>query len=150
VVTDKSLKVAGQTIATDPGLGTALYRVAGPVRLIVRQLEGVYPDSWSGPNVGYTRYPCVSGTLFVELAGYAKLQPRPVTVVARSAGRVLSIVVPPSADHRTLAVPLRPENKLCKVAFSISPTVVPADVLGSGDTRELGIRFKRVTFSPKP
>jgi hypothetical protein len=150
VLTDKSLKVAGQTIATDPGLGMALYRVAGPVRLIVRQLEGVYPDLWSGPNVGYTRYPCVSGTLFVELAGYAKLLSRPVTVVARSAGKVLSIVVPPSADHRTLAIPLRPENKRCHVAFSISPTVVPADVLGSGDTRELGIRFKRVTFRPKP
>ncbi len=124
-----------------------LYRVGGPVRLIVRELDGVYPDLLSGPTAGYTRYPCVRGKLSVLLAGYARLQPRPVTVVARSAGRVLRIVVPPTG-HRTLTIPLRPRNKLCQVAFSISPTAVPAQVLGVPDTRELGIRFKRVTFRP--
>jgi dolichyl-phosphate-mannose-protein mannosyltransferase len=149
VLTDRSLKVAGQVIAQDPGLGMVLYRVGGPVRLIVRKLGGVYQDSWSGPAAGYTRYPCVSGTLSVVLTGWAKLQPQPITVVARSAGRVRRIVVPPTAQ-RTLAIPLRPRNKLCRVAFSISPTVVPAHVLGGGDTRVLGIRFKQVTFSPKP
>jgi hypothetical protein len=148
VLTDKSLNVAGRVVAQDPGLGMVLYRVGGPVRLIGR-LDGVYPDSWSGPTVGYTREPCVSGTLSVVLAGYAKLQPRPVTVVARSAGRVLRIVVPPTG-HRTLAIPLRPNNKLCQVAFSISPTAVPAQVLGGKDTRELGIRFRRVTYRPTP
>ena len=149
MLTDKSLKVAGQVIASDPGLGMLLYRVGGPVRLIVRELHGVYPDSWSGPTAGYTRYPCVSGALSVVLAGYTKLQHRPITVVARSAGRVLRTVVPP-AGHRTLAIPLRPRNKLCQVAFSISPTVVPAQVLGTADKRELGIRFRRVSFRPKP
>ena len=49
-----------------------------------------------------------------------------------------------------LAIPLRPSNKFCQVAFSISPTAVPAQVLGGTDTRELGIRFRRVTFSPAP
>jgi hypothetical protein len=150
VLTDKSLKVAGQVIASDPGLGMLLYRVGGPIRLIVRELDGVFPDSWSGPTAGYTRYPCVSGTLSVVLAGYPKLQPRPITVVARSGGKVLRIVVPPTAGHRTLAVPLSPRNKLCQVSFSISPTVVPAHVLGGADKRRLGIRFKRVTFRPKP
>jgi hypothetical protein len=149
VLTDKSLKVAGQVIASDPGLGMLLYRVGGPIRLIVRELDGVYPDSWSGPTAGYTRYPCVSGTLSVVLAGYVRLQPRPVTVVARSAGRVLRAVVP-AGGVRTLAIPLQPRNKFCHAAFSISPTVVPAHVLGGADTRELGIRFKRVTFRPKP
>jgi hypothetical protein len=150
VLTDTSLKVAGQPIASDPALGMVLYRVGGPIRLVVRELDGVYQDSWSGPTAGYTRYPCVSGTLSVALEGYAKLQPRPITVVARSAGRVLRIVVPPTDAERTLAIPLRPSNKLCQVAFSISPTVVPAKVLGGADKRELGIRFKRATFSPKP
>jgi hypothetical protein len=149
VLTDKSLKVAGRVIASDPGPGMVVYRVGGPIRLIVRELDGVYPDSWSGPTAGYTRYPCVRGTLSVVLAGYAKLEPRPVTAEARSAGRVLRTVVPPGG-RRTLAIPLRPRNKLCQVAFSISPTVVPAQVLGGADTRELGIRFKQVTFSPKP
>jgi hypothetical protein len=149
VLTDKSLKVAGRVIASDPGLGMMLYRVGGPIRLIVRELDGVYPDLWSGPTAGYTRYPCVRGTLWVVLAGYAKLEPRPVTVVARSAGRVLTTVVPPGG-RRTVAIPLRPTNKLCQVAFSISPTVIPAQVLGGADKRELGILFKRVTFRPKP
>jgi hypothetical protein len=148
VLTDKSLQVAGRVVAQDTGAGMVLYRVGGPV-LITRHLEGVYPDSWSGPTAGYTRYPCVSGTLSVVLAGYARLQPRPITVVARSAGRVLRILVPP-VGHRTLAIPLRPRNKLCHVAFSISPTAVPAQVLGGADTRELGIRFRRVTFRPTP
>jgi len=148
VLTDKSLNVAGRVVAQDPGLGMALYRVGGPIRLIGR-LDGVYPDSWSGPTVGYSRQPCVSGTLSVVLAGYARLQPRPVTVVARSADRVVRIVVP-ATGHRTLAIPLRPRNEFCQVAFSISPTAVPAQVLGGTDTRELGIRFRRVTFRPTP
>jgi hypothetical protein len=147
VLTDKSLKVAGRVVAEDP-VGTVLYRVGGPVRL-VRRLDGVYPDSWSGPTAGYTRQPCVSGTLSVVLAGYARLQPRPVTVVARSAGRVVRIVVPPTGP-RTIAIPLRPENNFCQVAFSISPTAVPAQVFGGTDTRELGIRFTRVSFRPRP
>jgi hypothetical protein len=148
VLTDKSLQVAGKAIASDPGAGMVLYRVGGPV-VISRQLEGVYPDSWSGATASYTRYPCVSGTLSVVLAGLAKLQPRQITVVARSAGRVRRILVPPTGP-RTLAIPLHPQNKRCQVAFSISPTVVPAQVLGTADTRELGIRFVRVTFSPTP
>jgi Dolichyl-phosphate-mannose-protein mannosyltransferase len=150
VLTDRSLKVAGQTIASDPAVGMDLYRVGGPIRLVVRKLDGVYPDTWSGPAVNYTRYPCVSGTLMIVLEGYAKLQTRPVTVVAQSAGRVQQVVVPPTDSERTLAIPLRPKNKLCQASFSISPTVVPANVLGGTDKRELGVRFKRVTFRPQP
>jgi hypothetical protein len=148
VLTDKSVNVAGRVVAQDPGLGMVLYRVDGPVRLI-GGLDGVYPDSWSGPTVTYTRNPCVSGTLSVVLQGWRKLQPRPVTVVARSAGRVVRVVVPPTDAERTLSIPLRPLNELCQVAFSISPTAVPANVLGGPDTRQLGVRFKLTSFSPQ-
>jgi hypothetical protein len=34
------------------------------------------------------------------------------------------------------------------VNFSISPTVVPAEVLGNNDTRELGIRFMKMVYRP--
>ena len=148
VLTDRSLKVAGQVIASDQAVGMDLYRVGGPIRL-VGQVEGVYPDTWSGPVAGYTRYPCAGGTLSVVLQGWTKLQKRPVTVVARSAGRVVRVVVPPTDAERTLSIPLRPRDKLCQVAFSISPTVVPANVLGGPDTRRLGVRFKRTSFSPQ-
>jgi hypothetical protein len=150
VLTDRSLKVAGQVIASDPGIGMDLYRVGGPIRLIVREFDGVYPDTWSAPAVAYTRYPCVSGTLSVVLEGWTKIQPRPIRVVALSAGKVRRIVVPPTDTERTLAIPLRPRNKLCHAAFTISPTVVPANVLGGPDKRELGVKFKRATFLPKP
>jgi hypothetical protein len=123
-----------------------LYRVGGPIRL-VRQTQGISPDLWSGPTVQYTRYPCARGTLSVRLAGYRPLQPRPVTVVARSGGKVARIVVPGGA-RRTFDVPLSPERGFCLVNFSISPTVVPAEVLGNKDTRELGIRFMRMVYSP--
>ena len=146
VLTDKSLQVAGPVIASDPGLGMMLYRVGGPIRL-VRQTQGISPDLWSGPTVQYTRYPCARGTLSVRLAGYRPLQPRPVTVVARSGGKVARIVVPGGA-RRTFDVPLSPERGFCLVNFSISPTVVPAEVLGNKDTRELGIRFMRMVYSP--
>ena len=147
VLTDSSLEVAGRPIARDPGLGMVLYRVGGPVRLI-RRLDGVYPDSWSGPTVRYARYPCAGGTLSVELAGYARLQRHRVTVVARSDTKELARTVVPPGGHRSLTIPLTPTRGLCLATFAISPTVTPANVLGTADTRELGVLFKRITFRP--
>jgi hypothetical protein len=147
VLTDSSLQVAGSPIASDPGLGMTLYRVGGPVR-VVRQTQGLSPDRWSGPSVQYTRYPCSGGSLSVTLAGYRPLQRRPVTVVATSGARKLGRVVVPPGGRRTFTVPLSPQRGYCLVNFSISPTVVPAEVLGNNDTRELGLRFLRMVYRP--
>ena len=147
VLTDSSLEVAGSPIASDPGLGMVLYRVGGPIRLI-RRLDGVYPDSWSGPSVRYARYPCAGGSLSVELAGYARLQRHRVTVVARSETKELARTVVPPGGHGSLTIPLVPTRGLCVATFAISPTVVPAKVLGTNDTRELGVLFRRITFRP--
>lgn len=147
VLTDASLQVAGPTVASDPGLGMTLYRVGGPVR-VVGQTQGISPDKWSGPSVHYTRYPCLRGTLSVTLAGYRPLQAHPVTVVATSSTRKLGRIVVPPGARRTLNVPLSPERGYCLVNFSISPTVVPAEVLGNKDTRELGLRFMKMVYRP--
>jgi hypothetical protein len=145
VLVDRSMTIAGRVLASDRGTGMTLYRVDNPVRLTGAS-SGVYQDSFSGPTVQYTRYPCAGGTLTVSLAGYRLLQPHPVTVVAKSTtGTIGRIVVPPGAKRR-FDVPLAPSNRRCFVNFSISPTAVPAKVLGNKDKRELGIRFTRLVF----
>ena len=145
VLVDRSMTIAGRVLATDQGTGMTLYRVDNPVRL-AGTTSGIYQDGFSGPTAQYTRYPCAGGTLTVSLAGFRLLQPHPVTVVAKSTtGTIGRIVVPPGAKRR-FEVPLAPINRRCLVNFSISPTAVPAKVLGNKDTRELGVRFRRLVF----
>jgi hypothetical protein len=47
------------------------------------------------------------------------------------------------ADTATLTVPLRPQNGLCRVVFTVSPTAVP----GKGDQRVLGAHFLAFRYS---
>ena len=148
ILVDRSLTIAGRALASDPGTGMTLYRVDNPVRL-AGATAGIYPDHWSGPGVQYTRYPCARGSLVVRLAGYRPLQPRPITVVAKSATQTLARVVVPAGVKRSLVVPLQPSHRRCLVNFAISPTAVPAKILGNKDTRELGIRFLRLDYRPR-
>ena len=148
VLVDRSMTIAGRALASDPGTGMTLYRVDNPVRL-AGATAGIYPDHWSGPTVQYTRYPCSRGSLVVRLAGYRPLQPRPITVVAKAPTRTLARIVVPPGAKRSLVVPLAPSDRRCLVNFSISPTAVPAKILGNKDTRELGIRFLRLDYRPR-
>ncbi|MDQ2911490.1 MAG: glycosyltransferase family 39 protein [Actinomycetota bacterium] len=146
VLADTSLLLPVRPVATDPGVGMALYRVDGPIRLTGR-LGGIYSDAWSGSRVSYTGYDCHGGHLTVRLTGDPDLQPRPQTIVARSGTRVLGrIVVRPRHFHVPFTIPLVGKDGTCDVTYSISPTAVPADVLGRPDTRELGIRFESVAY----
>ena len=147
VLVDRSMTIAGRVLASDPGTGMTLYRVDNPVRL-VGATAGIYPDQRSGPSVQYTRYPCTGGTLTATLVGYRPLQPRPITVVATGPTGTLGRVVVRPDETRQLSVPLSPSNRRCLVNFSISPTTVPAKVLGNKDTRVLGIRFRSLVFRP--
>jgi len=148
VLVDRSMTIAGRPLASDPGTGMTLYRVDNPVRL-AGATSGIYPDHWSGPSVQYTRYPCRSGLLVVTLAGYRPLQRRPITVVAESSTHTLARIVVPAGAKRKVVVPLAPSSRRCVVNFSISPTTVPAKILGNKDTRELGIRFLRLDYRPR-
>jgi hypothetical protein len=40
-----------------------------------------------------------------------------------------------------LRVPLEPRDGVCRVDFTVTPTAVPAQVLGGGDERVLGAHF---------
>ena len=97
----------------------------------------MYPDGWSRPRVTYTRLRCKGGSVTAVVASDEKLFSRPQTVTAR--GR--SVRFSPG-DVGRLTVPLKPHAGVCRVAFAVSPTAVPALAEpGSGDSRRLGARF---------
>jgi Dolichyl-phosphate-mannose-protein mannosyltransferase len=142
VLANQSLVPRGEKVAEDRQLGMALYRTAGPLRLEER-IDGIYPDTWSGPTVGYQRYGCRGGRLVVTLTSDPSLHPYNQVVTAMIGQRqVARETIPPRHDvGRRMVVPLTGERGLCAVVFNVSPTAVPAQRLGTGDARELGIRF---------
>lgn len=148
VLTDTSQFLHGAPVAEDEESGMKLYRVDGPVR-VVGGLSGIYPDLWSGPTAAFTASGCHGGHLSMRLTGDPDLQPRPQTIVARSGGRVVGrIVIRPRHFHVPFRVPLVSRGGVCTVEFAISPTAVPAKVLGRNDSRALGIRFQNVRYEP--
>ena len=147
---DRALSLDGRVVARDRAIGMLLYRVGGPIA--VRTLTaGLYPgDQWSGPEVTFARFACQGGTLVALVGSDASLFTTPQTVTASTAGReVARATLRPGATRR-LTVPLRREQGVCNVKFAVSPTAVPADVLGSEDGRELGVRFLRIRYVGAP
>ena len=51
-------------------------------------------------------------------------------------------------QEKTLTVPVRPEGGHCAVTLRVTPTAVPAQVLGTADTRSLGVRLDRLRVPP--
>ena len=148
VLTDTSQFLQGKQLVVDSGAGMQLYRVNGPVR-VIGQLTGVYPDGWSGPNAAFSVSGCHGGRLSVRLTGDPDLVPKPQTIVASSGGRRLGrIVVAPRHFHVPFSVPLVARHGVCTVDYAISPTAIPAVVFNRPDSRELGIRFEDVRYSP--
>ena len=146
---NQSLVPHGEKVAEDRQLGMALYRTPGPLRVDER-IDGIYPDTWSGPTVSYQRYGCRGGTLAVTLTSDPSLHPYNQVVTATSGQRqVARETIPLRHDvGRRMVVPLTGEHGLCSVIFTVSPTAVPAQRLGTGDARELGIRFTSLTYRP--
>jgi Dolichyl-phosphate-mannose-protein mannosyltransferase len=147
VFTNQAIVPAGQKVASDEQIGTAVYRTTSPLR-IVAKIDGIYPDRWSGASAGYTRYACRPGTLTVTLLSDRDLHPTVQTIVAvgpdqRELGR---LSYRPKLAARTLTVPLRPQQGVCAVTFNVTPTAVPLQVTGQPDTRALGIRFLRFDY----
>jgi hypothetical protein len=145
-LSDRTLVVRGETVAHDPLLGMALYRVSGPLAALER-VEGLYRDSLSGGQVVYTRYACRGGSVSILLTTFTALHRVPVSVVAMSNGKpVGSTTLVPGATRRPFRVRLYPQDGLCQTVFTVSPTLVPADVLGNDDRREIGVRFSTFLY----
>jgi hypothetical protein len=146
VLVSRSLVVRGRRVAADPRAATVLYHTRGPLALDAL-VDGLYPDTWSGPSVRYLRYDCKPGVLTARLTN-DRSPPVPVTVTATIGGRALAhTVVPPGAVRHSLQVSLPKVSGACEVYFAVSPTQVPAETVGNGDTRELGIRFTSIRYS---
>lgn len=148
-LTDRAVTLVGSVIARDPVIGTTLYRVSSPVE-IASLVRGLYPnDIWSGPQLSYTRYRCRGGRLTVIVESSGALFPKRQTITANWAGqRLVRTTFVPATERPHLTVPLRPRGGTCTVDFTVTPTAVPASVLGNGDPRVLGARFLSFRYSP--
>ncbi len=150
VLTDGTVDVGGQVVAQDARKGIVLRRIFGPLRQVSR-VDGLYPqDTWSGPEVTYTRLGCRGGSVTVTLQSDPGLFTKPTTVVASVDGRrVGRASVAPTATE-LLTVPLVRHGEACVVRFTVSPTAIPKMITNgqNPDPRELGVHFTQFTYKP--
>ncbi|MEI8104373.1 MAG: glycosyltransferase family 39 protein [Actinomycetes bacterium] len=135
VFTSAAVQVAGAVVAQDVARRLVLLRIEGPVRIAATS-TGIYPDTWSGPDVTYTRYRCAGGTVKVFVQQDPSLFPE--SQVVRVGGRSFGV-----HGSRWITVPVVGNGRRCETRYTVSPTRVP----GHGDLRRLGIHFSRFTFS---
>jgi hypothetical protein len=150
VLTDGTVDVGGQVVAQDARKGIVLRRIFGPLQQVSR-VDGLYPqDTWSGPEVTYTRLGCRGGSITVTLQSDPGLFTKPTTVVATVDGRrVARASVAPTATE-LLTVPLVRHGESCVVRFTVSPTAIPKVVTNgqNPDPRELGVHFTQFKYKP--
>jgi hypothetical protein len=144
---DQSLELVGPEVARDRGRGIALYRVDGKVRARKR-VTGIYSDSLTGPEASYTLWRCRGGRLTVEVASERNLFTTPQAVLALSGERTVGRLRIRPGEEKSLIVPMRAEDGHCSVTLRVSPTAVPAQVLGTPDFRALGVRLTRFEYRP--
>jgi hypothetical protein len=150
LLVNQSVFPRGRLVAEDPGTGMRLFRTSGRYVHIPQIVGGLYPDTWSGQTVGYQRYGCKGGKLLVTLTSDPAIHPTRQVVSATEANREVArrVITPANDVGQTMVVPLRSQDGLCGVEFTITPTAVPNDVIKNGDLRQLGIRFARMTYRP--
>ena len=145
---EPQLEVSGQEVARDPATGLVLFRVPdGRVRVRARA-AGVFPDSWTGPEASYTLWNCRGGRLTVGVASQKDLFTTPQTVQALSGERTVGRLRIRPGQEKSLTVPMRSEDGHCSVTLRVTPTAVPAQVLGTYDTRALGVRLTGFEYHP--
>jgi hypothetical protein len=148
VLTDGLTSVAGTTVAEDSAFGTKLVQTDDPLR-IESTASGVFGDGWSGPDVYYTRYACAGGVVSMEASLNASIHPNPVTVTPYQG----EVALPPTtvtSDVGSVQVraPLTVLDGVCNIRFHIDPVAIPAEVIGSDDTRPLGIIVRGFSYEP--
>jgi hypothetical protein len=86
--------------------------------------------------------------LTLGVASQKDLFTTPQTVLALSGGRTVGKLRIRPGEEKSLTVPVRSEDGHCSVTLRVSPTAVPAEVLGTPDTRALGVRLTRFGYRP--
>jgi Dolichyl-phosphate-mannose-protein mannosyltransferase len=145
---EPQVALSGEEVARDPTTGLVLYRMPSDQVRVRARTAGVYPDSWTGPEASYTLWRCLGGQLTVDIASQADLFTTPQTVTAVSGQRSIGRLRIRPGQEKTLTVPVRPEGGHCAVTLRVTPTAVPAQVLGTPDTRSLGVRVTRFDYRP--
>jgi hypothetical protein len=150
VLGNQSTFPLGREVAQDPVSGLRLYRTTGRDVRMEEMTEGIYPDTWSGPSVGYQRFGCRDGKLIVTLTSDPRLHPYDQLVtVSDGTSEIARRTISRESDvGQRMVVPLQTKRGLCSITFTIMPTASPAQVLGNNDTRELGLRFRRIVYHP--
>jgi len=145
---DGSISPEGDIVARDLPLGINLWRLMGPLSSTTT-LTGVYPnDTWSGPQVRWTRRHCRGGELDVVLRTDPNLVGSELTdVLALVGGMPAARISVPATAAVTMRVPLEAVDGTCAVDFRISPTRIPAKrIEGSTDVRPLGAHFDSFVY----
>ena len=145
---DPEVEVSGQEVARDPLTGLVLYRLPGDRVRIRARAAGVYPDSWTGAEASYTVWACRGGRLTLGVASQKDLFTTPQTVLALSGKRTVGKLRIRPGEEKSLTVPMRSEDGHCSVTLRVSPTAIPAQVLGTTDSRALGVRLTRFDYRP--
>jgi glycosyltransferase involved in cell wall biosynthesis len=149
VLADPSVQIQGTRIAADVDRALALYRVDGILRTSA-SISGWLADTWTEPNVTWTRRDCARGVLRVPVHSDSTLYPGVVQRIAVSGTTTPFVVLLPSTATKTITVPLQPRGGICRVRFAITPSRRPADypALNNPDPRTLGVLMSGFQYEP--
>jgi len=148
LLTDTSIQPDGRPLASDPRTGMVLYRVRQPVAIRSR-VTGRYVDGWTGPQLTYARYGCKPGDLVMRISRYPGLVTGAQRLTVASGGRAAGAVALKAGETKRLSVPLKASAGQCTVDLQVSPTASPASVLGSADTRQIGVHVDLLRYVPR-
>src|SRR5262249_40900131 len=115
------------------------------------QVTGLYPnDTWSGATVTWSARPCRNeGELRVRVESDRQLFREPPLVTAESSVARAAVRAPlrGTADRR---VRVAPQEAVCTVRCTVSPTLIPRVVTNGSnpDPRRLGAHFLVFDFRP--
>ena len=150
VLTNRRITLVGTPVAADAAKELVLYHLNGRVRTSTRisgLYEGLY-HPWSGPRFTWTKSSCAGGSLTTTVESDNRLF-HGLTQVVRVGGTTPASVlkIPASTPGLTFTFPLIPEAGVCRVSLAISPALRPSSILGSSDTRRLGLHFDAIRYS---
>jgi Dolichyl-phosphate-mannose-protein mannosyltransferase len=145
-LTDAWTELRGEIVALNELTAMVTYRIDGQL-FVVENLQGLYPDRWTGSSAVYRRYSCAGGSVRFTVDTNPVLHRRPFTVrVLQHGAETQRLRLPARPPIKVLSIPLRPANGVCDVLLEI-PTR-SATAATPGDLRLLGLRFRRVRYLP--
>jgi len=147
VLSDGSVHLEGEVIATDAPRNMFVMRTHGTLRA-TESTTGIMGDQWSGAEFSYTRYRCSGGSVLLTLASDAHLHPTPITVTPYVGDAALPVITVSPTGTTTALTKLVPADGACAVRYVVTPTAVPALVVGGPDTRALGVLVLNVSYRP--